>query len=483
MSDRFEGQRPADEEYFDSTANGMTPQNPNRDDEDGDGNAQRSLNLEDDRSRDNIHQGSQTAFDEDQDVNTQTSGGASGGSAPSDSGLDSSGATGLAAENDAASVPAPSNEFADDAVEDAPAGQAADGLNRQDHPEAAADISAIKTEGLLGQTEIQDQLPAGQEEYVTQEQPQSGPADVNQAPEQIVLSNAAISDDAAIGDMVGTVSAVDPEGGTFSFSLSDDAGGMFTIDATTGEITLAGTLDFASNASYDLTVDISDGTNVTQQTFSIAVQDDVNDPDLTGSANVLGTGGDDFGADKLMGTNQADDVIYGLGGDDDIMGKGGNDTLVAGGGDDSVDAGQGDDVVYGGAGADYLRGQGGNDTIYGGSGDDQITGGTGDDVLSGGTGDDYVDGGAGSDIFHFGMMDGNDTFIGGTSSDGNGWADTIVLSDGLPGGDISDWLSLTSGTVETTDAGEVFLSEDAAGTITLGNDSVLTFEGVEKIEG
>jgi len=88
-------------------------------------------------------------------------------------------------------------------------------------------------------------------------------------------------------------------------------------------------------------------------------------------------------------------------------------------------------------------------------------------------------GGAGDDIYSFGLNDGMDTFIGG---DGGGWSDTIVLSDGMPSGDVGDWLTLTSGHVETTDAGEIFLSEDAAGTIDLGNDAVLTFEGVEKIE-
>ncbi len=108
-----------------------------------------------------------------------------------------------------------------------------------------------------------------------------------------------------------------------------------------------------------------------------------------------------------------------------------------------------------------------------------IAGTSGNDVFVGSSGDDQISGGDGSDMFYFGAGSGDDTFIGG---DGGGWSDTIVLSDGLPSGDINDWLSLDTGTVESTADGEVFLSEDASGTITV--DGVeLTFEGVEKIEG
>ncbi|GLQ06885.1 hypothetical protein [Sneathiella chinensis] len=207
---------------------------------------------------------------------------------------------------------------------------------------------------------------------------------------------------------------------------------------------------------------------------------DVHDPGLQDSATLIGTDEDDQKSTKLMGTNHTDDIIYGLGGDDDLMGKGGNDTLVAGDGDDTIKAGQGDDHLYGGAGDDDLRGEGGDDLIYGGAGNDDITGGVGNDTIYGGTGDDHVVGGAGDDMFYFGGNDGMDTFVGGN---GGGWSDTIVLTDGLPGGDVSDWLTLTSGSIETTDDGAIFLSEDASGTITLGEDAVLTFEGVEKIEG
>ncbi|OUR80396.1 hypothetical protein A9Q83_01480, partial [Alphaproteobacteria bacterium 46_93_T64] len=56
----------------------------------------------------------------------------------------------------------------------------------------------------------------------------------NAAPESVALDTNSIDEGASIGDVVGTVSATDPESDTLSYSLSDDAGGMFTIDASSG---------------------------------------------------------------------------------------------------------------------------------------------------------------------------------------------------------------------------------------------------------
>ncbi|WP_321575908.1 hypothetical protein [Sneathiella sp. P13V-1] len=128
---------------------------------------------------------------------------------------------------------------------------------------------------------------------------------------------------------------------------------------------------------------------------------------------------------------------------------------------------------------DEVIGTSGDDTLSGGIGNDTLEGGDGNDVFLGEAGDDYAVGGAGDDIFHFGSSDGHDTFIGG---DDGGWADTIVLTDGAPSGDVGDWLELTSGSVQSVSDGELVLSDDAAGTITLDGDATLTFDGVEKIE-
>ena len=64
-----------------------------------------------------------------------------------------------------------------------------------------------------------------------------------------------VSENAAVGDSVGvTALATDADGDTVTYSLDDDAGGMFTIDANTGEVTVAGNLDYETATSHTITV-------------------------------------------------------------------------------------------------------------------------------------------------------------------------------------------------------------------------------------
>ena len=58
-----------------------------------------------------------------------------------------------------------------------------------------------------------------------------------------------------VGDSVGvTALATDADGDTVTYSLDDDAGGLFTIDANTGEVTVAGNLDYETATSHTITV-------------------------------------------------------------------------------------------------------------------------------------------------------------------------------------------------------------------------------------
>jgi len=66
--------------------------------------------------------------------------------------------------------------------------------------------------------------------------------------------------------------------------------------------------------------------------------------------------------------------------------------------------------------------------------------------------------------------------------DAGGWTDVIDLSGVDVGSLAPGWLALTSGTVDEIGADYNVLSEDAAGTITLNDGSVMTFEGIERIE-
>ena len=82
---------------------------------------------------------------------------------------------------------------------------------------------------------------------------------------------------AAIGSTVGiTALATDADAGdTVSYALTNDAGGLFTIDSTTGVVTTAGSLDYETATSHTVTVEASstDGSSDTSD-FTINVNDE-----------------------------------------------------------------------------------------------------------------------------------------------------------------------------------------------------------------
>lgn len=142
------------------------------------------------------------------------------------------------------------------------------------------------------------------------------------------------------------------------------------------------------------------------------------------TATILGTLGNDRGADKLVGT-AADDVIVALAGhdvvragkgDDTVCGGEGNDRLFGGPGGDKLDGAIGDDMLNGGPGMDILTGGGGDDELQGRGGDDVLKGNGGDDVLKGGDGDDVMRGHNGGDRLNGGAGTG-DVARGGRGDD------------------------------------------------------------------
>ena len=102
-------------------------------------------------------------------------------------------------------------------------------------------------------------------------------ADVNEAPSDLVLDNTSITENAANGTSVGTVTGTDPDAGeTFTYALTDDAGGRFAIDANTGAITVAdgSLLNHEDAASHGITVRVTDSGNATyDESFTITVAD------------------------------------------------------------------------------------------------------------------------------------------------------------------------------------------------------------------
>ena len=58
-----------------------------------------------------------------------------------------------------------------------------------------------------------------------------------------------------------------------TYSLADDAGGLFAIDPTSGVVTVAGALDAETATSHQIVVQASDGTHTSSETFTIEVLD------------------------------------------------------------------------------------------------------------------------------------------------------------------------------------------------------------------
>lgn len=83
-----------------------------------------------------------------------------------------------------------------------------------------------------------------------------------------------IPEDAAVGAVVGTVSAHDSDDGALTFTITGgNNGGAFAIGADTGTITVASALDYESVPSYTLTVEASDGVLADTATITIGVED------------------------------------------------------------------------------------------------------------------------------------------------------------------------------------------------------------------
>jgi hypothetical protein len=121
------------------------------------------------------------------------------------------------------------------------------------------------------------------------------------APSAPVDSNAAansVLEGAANGTTVGvTASSTDVSGGAVTYSLiGDTSGGGFTVNATTGVVTVAdgSKIDFESSAghAYTITVQSSDGTLTSSQAFTINVGDvAMTTPvDSNGAANSVAEG-------------------------------------------------------------------------------------------------------------------------------------------------------------------------------------------------
>jgi Ca2+-binding RTX toxin-like protein len=121
------------------------------------------------------------------------------------------------------------------------------------------------------------------------------------------LSNSTVLENASVGASVGTVMATDENeaGGDFlTYSLSTNPGGLFAIDAQTGEITVAKALDAETAQSHDIVVKVTDaGGKETTKGFTINVGD-VNEFAVTtpvDTNNAANSVAEELGAGALVG--------------------------------------------------------------------------------------------------------------------------------------------------------------------------------------
>jgi Ca2+-binding RTX toxin-like protein len=285
------------------------------------------------------------------------------------------------------------------------------------------------------------------------------------APVSLVLDNAQVAENAAAGTLVGTATGTDVDVfDQLTYSLADDAGGRFVIDAASGAIRVAAgaVLNHEAARLHAITVRVADQTGASlSQVFTISLIDVVegNERILVGLEGFDAPTGDDW---RVDGSDLVNRIVT-AGGADTIMGAGGDDVIDAGAGDDtilyeglkegydSVDGGDGfdrlaatrdgtaigltsftgiEEISAGGHDGVFIRGSSRGeafdftgvtlvdiDRIDLGAGNDSVIGSAGADTILGGGGNDVLRGGDGGDVFLVGPGDGVDVFDGGTGYD------------------------------------------------------------------
>ncbi|MFN0044006.1 MAG: beta strand repeat-containing protein [Alphaproteobacteria bacterium] len=146
----------------------------------------------------------------------------------------------------------------------------------------------------------------------------TSPADGDNAPNQVLENSGA-------GTLVGIAAlAFDPAGGAVTYSLLDNAGGRFAIDAATGVVTVAagGAIDYETARGHTIIVQVSDGAKTSSAGFAIDVVNVVEN--LVSLAN-LGAGGGGF---KIAAASAGDGLGVGISNAGDVNGDGYADVII-----------------------------------------------------------------------------------------------------------------------------------------------------------
>jgi Ca2+-binding RTX toxin-like protein len=149
-------------------------------------------------------------------------------------------------------------------------------------------------------------------------------AAVNDTPWDIALSGNQVAENSKAGTEVGKLTGSDHDGDALTFTLLDNAGSRFVIDATgTLKVADGATLDFEQATSHTVEVQVKDSAGTTyEETLTVDLTD-------VASENVTGT----TGTDDLVG-GAGKDVFNGGLGNDKLSGGLDNDTLTGGKGRD-----------------------------------------------------------------------------------------------------------------------------------------------------
>lgn len=178
----------------------------------------------------------------------------------------------------------------------------------------------------------------------------------------------------------GSVGADTLDGGAGNDALYGQAGddvllggdGDDLLDGGTGADQLAGDSGddtYVVDDVGDVVTEAAEaGNDLVRTSISYVLPENVERVELTGTADIDGTG------------NALDNTLTGNGGNNHLQGLSGDDVLFGNDGDDTLDGGIGDDQLYGGYGADVLIGGAGQDLLDGGAGVDQLAGSAGDDT-------------------------------------------------------------------------------------------------------
>ncbi|WP_262030241.1 cadherin domain-containing protein [Microvirga sp. Mcv34] len=100
----------------------------------------------------------------------------------------------------------------------------------------------------------------------------TGTTDPNTAPTDIALSALSIDESGTAGSVIGTLSATDTAGSTFTYTLIDDPDSKFQIVNNELQVRTGATLDFEDKGSHQVTIRVTDQGNLTyDETFTIFV--------------------------------------------------------------------------------------------------------------------------------------------------------------------------------------------------------------------